>query len=263
MVRACSFQRYTGTNSARIGGMVDKSGIHRSNEQLWAGRASRTECIQKNYHSACQTLHFPDRPERKEWLQRTSDSRDSFGLNSLASFAKVRSMRLSMRETLMFITMVALLLPYVLPASRPRKQLPELIQFSEQDFAKWLGTHFRQAFDITFHQSGLAGTTLDSWSGDFEFCVPVNNSTEMLQLWKKNVESKLEAEDWQILDAWGGDDWFEYELQKRGSIRRLFCAVRPPSSQPRRVLPTGYEQVRLLWINSGFTILNPPRNMAP
>lgn len=167
-------------------------------------------------------------------------------------------MRLSVREILMLVTIVALFLPYVLPESKPKKQLPSLLQFSAKDFAAWFGTNFKQSFDITIEQSVQTGTTVDSLSGDFEATAPANTSGTMFNLWKTNIDSKIVSEQWRILDSWSGDDWFEYELQKGETIRRLFCANRPSSSKPPREIRNGYEQVRFVWVNSGFRTSDTP-----
>ncbi len=170
-------------------------------------------------------------------------------------------MRFSIRESLMVIAIVALILPYVLPKWRPAPELPELLHFSIMDVDSWTAPFLPASTDFRGEAKSQTGVSVDSHDGDIETNVPLGSSNAIVSLWKKNIDSKISVENWVILDAWEGENWFEYEFQKQGSIRRLFCAIRPPASSSERPVPNGQERIRIVWLNSGFK--NPKLQQPP
>lgn len=160
--------------------------------------------------------------------------------------------RSSIREVLMFTAIIALTLPYILPKWKPEKHPPALFDLSGKDFVKWANPYVASTYDFRLMVHENLGTTTATQNGDTEITVPPGNSKAILSEWEQHIHTKIEGEGWMTLHSWHGDHWFEYEILKNRSVRRLFCAIRPSEKDNPDEKIDDLNRIRLVWLNSGF-----------
>ena len=165
----------------------------------------------------------------------------------------VQMVRLSIRETLMLMTIVALAIPYVLPKWQPEKHPPSLLDISMKDLEIWAKPYLQSTNDFRLIVTADSGSSIATQNGDTEITVPPGNVKAILSAWNQSIHIKLDNDDWTILKSWEGKDWFEYEVLKDRSIRRIFCSIRPLAGADAEEKLEELDRVRLVWLNSGFS----------
>lgn len=168
-------------------------------------------------------------------------------------------MRFTIRECLMLFFIVALAVPYFLPVGVRGRHLPSLLDYTTQDLQSWANAYISKTANFKSSIGARFGSTIDTQEGDAEIDIPLDSRTEVLAIWRTNVDTKVAAEKWSVLKSWDGEEWFEREIAKGTSVRRIYCAIRPAVEHREKNTPDGFERVRIVWLNSGFGYLESPK----